>query len=142
MRDGTVTEHESFQSRITVGAKAAIIRVVFSLVGAGIFQLVWLAFCIPAFNIDSLALRVIGWTSGPIIVGTGFATGAWVSERLGTTRRTTFLNTFARSVVACSIGAGVVFWYGPMLIVFGMFVAGTVSVVLREVVLLRKANLK
>jgi DNA-3-methyladenine glycosylase I len=40
----------------------------------------------------------------------------------------------------CSIGAGVVFWHGPMLIVFGMFVAGTMSVVLREVVLLRKAN--
>jgi hypothetical protein len=132
--------HESFQSGIPVDAKATITRVAFSLVGAGIFQLAWLAFCIPAFKMDSLALKVIGWTSGPIIVGAGFAAGVWVSERLGTTRRTPFLHAFAWTLIACSIGAGVVFWYGPMLIVFGMFVAGTVSVALREVVLLRKAD--
>ncbi len=123
-----------------MNAKATIIRVAFSLVGAGIFQLAWLAFCIPAFKMDSLALKVIGWTSGPIIVGAGFATGVWVSERLGKARRTPFLNTFAWTLIACSIGAGAVFWYGPMLIVFGMFVAGTTSVVVREVVFLRKAN--
>jgi hypothetical protein len=38
-------------------------------------------------------------------------------------------------LIGCSLGAAAVFWFGPMLIVFGMFVAGTASVVVREVLL-------
>jgi hypothetical protein len=33
------------------------------------------------------------------------------------------------------MGAAAVFWFGPMLIVFGMFAAGMASLVLREVIL-------
>jgi hypothetical protein len=38
-------------------------------------------------------------------------------------------------MIGCAIGAAVVYWFGPMLIVFGMFAAGTASVALREVML-------
>ena len=38
-------------------------------------------------------------------------------------------------LVGCAVGALAVYWYGPMLIVFGMFVSGTCGVVLRELVL-------
>jgi hypothetical protein len=36
------------------------------------------------------------------------------------------------------LGGGIVFVFGPMLIVFGMFAAGTVSVVLHEAARIRK----
>ena len=39
-------------------------------------------------------------------------------------------------LIGCAVGAGIVYWFGPMLIVFGMFVAGTASVALRETVIL------
>lgn len=38
----------------------------------------------------------------------------------------------------CAIGGGIVWGFGPMLIVFGMFAIGTLSVVLHEVARIRK----
>ena len=37
-------------------------------------------------------------------------------------------------MIGCALGAVAVIWFGPMLIVFGMFVAGTASIALREMV--------
>ncbi len=47
----------------------------------------------------------------------------------------TFFQIYIWPLIGCSIGAGAVYWFGPMLIVFGMFVVGTASVALREMVL-------
>ena len=77
-------------------------------------------------------LRGIGWLSAPLVTAAGFAAGLWIVERLLGAARTRFSRIFAWPLVGCALGAAAVFWFGPMLIVFGMFLAGTVSVVLRE----------
>jgi len=59
----------------------------------------------------------------------------WLSAKAGK-----FLNIFKWSLAGCAIGAGSVVWFGPMLIVFGMFVVGTAGVALREVVRIRKES--
>jgi len=59
----------------------------------------------------------------------------WLSAKAGK-----FLNIFKWSLAGCAIGAGSVVWFGPMLIVFGMFLVGTASVALREVVRIRKES--
>ena len=50
-------------------------------------------------------------------------------------RKTRFFHILLWPLSGCAVGAGVVYWFGPMLIVFGMFAAGTASVIIREVVL-------
>ncbi|NQT15123.1 MAG: hypothetical protein HQ582_20365, partial [Planctomycetes bacterium] len=67
----------------------------------------------------------------------GLATGLWLNDRLFSRGSERVLRLWLWPLIGCSVGAAVVFWFGPMLIVFGMFVVGTVSVALREVLLLR-----
>jgi len=110
----------------------AFARVASSLLLAGIFYIGWMAVFIPVFRTGSSVLRGIGWLSAPVATAAGFAAGVWIAERLIATNRASFSRIFAWPMVGCVVGAGAVFWLGPMLIVFGMFLAGTASVVLRE----------
>jgi len=107
-------------------------RVASSLLVAGIFYVGWLAVFIPAFQTGSIVLKVFGWVSAPIVTAAGFAAGVWIAERLIGKGKTGFSRIFAWPMIGCAVGAGAVFWFGPMLIVFGMFLAGTASVVFRE----------
>ncbi len=49
-----------------------------------------------------------------------------------------FLETYKWCLAGCVIGAGIVWVFGPMLIVFGMFAIGTLSVVLHEAARIKK----
>jgi hypothetical protein len=99
------------------------------------FYSVWLAAFLLAAKLGSSVLEVIGWLSAPVATATGFATGIAIFEHLTRTSKTKFFRIFTWPLIGCAIGAGVVYWFGPMLIVFGMLAAGTASVALREVVL-------
>jgi hypothetical protein len=68
----------------------------------------------------------------PATTAAGFALGIALSERLAGQRRTALLRLFLWPLVGCAIGAGVVYWFGPMLTVFAIFAAGTASLALRE----------
>ena len=70
----------------------------------------------------------------------GFAVGVTMAERLGKKGRTSFIRIYVWPLVGCAIGAAVVYPFGPMLIVFGMFAAGTASVLVREIVIRSKAD--
>lgn len=107
-----------------------------SVLLAGVFYVGWLAVFIPAFKMGILGLKIVGWLSAPVVTALGFAAGLWIGERLPTRRKTGFLRIFIWPLVGCSVGAALVFFFGPMLIVFGMFLGGTASVVLRETKLL------
>ena len=113
----------------------AFVRVTLSLFCAGIFYFGWLAAFLLAAELGSSILEVIGWLSAPVATATGFATGIAIFEHLTRTSKTKFFRIFTWPLIGCAIGAGAVYWFGPMLIVFGMFAAGTASVALREVVL-------
>lgn len=110
-------------------------RVAFSLLCAGIFYSLWLGAFILFAESGRSFVKVIGWLSAPMATATGFATGIVILEHLARKSRTNFLRVFTWPLIGCAIGAAAVYWFGPMLIVFGMFAAGTASVALREVVL-------
>jgi hypothetical protein len=117
-----------------------IVRAVLSVIFAGIFYTGWMAFAIPVFKSEfgGLALKAVTWILAPILTGLGFSAGSKIFELLPTTCKTSFLEIYKWCLTGCVIGAGIVWVFGPMLIVFGMFIAGTMSVVLHEVVRIRK----
>jgi hypothetical protein len=111
----------------------AFARIAASVLSAGVFYLGWMAVFITASKTGSSVLRGIGWLSAPVVTALGFAAGIWLAERLTGAGKARFSHIFVWPLVGCAVGAGVVFWFGPMLIVFGMFLAGTASVIFREV---------
>jgi hypothetical protein len=110
-------------------------RAALSLLCAGAFYFLWMAAFIMSAGLDSSAVEAVLWLLAPVTTAAGFAAGIALFERLTGTSRAGFLSTFVWPLVGCAIGAGIVFWSGPMLIVFGTFAAGAASVVLREIVL-------
>ena len=115
-------------------AAAALARVAVSVAAAGVFWVAWMAAFIPVFKTGNSILMAVGWFSAPVVVGAGFALGCIMGERLTHVRRSKFWRVLAWCCATCALGAGAVFWFGPMLIVFGMFLAGTAGVIAREMV--------
>ena len=109
-----------------------VARVVLSLLFAGVFYVGWMAVAIPTIQsgFGGLIAQVILWMVAPVVTGLGFAVGATAFELLPMTRKGGFWRTYKWCLAGCAIGGGVVCIFGPMLIVFGMFAAGTLSVVL------------
>jgi hypothetical protein len=112
-----------------------VAKVALSLIFGGIFFVVWVGYFIQISHLNNAAWKAIGWIIGPVITAAGFATGIVIHEILSRARRTGFFRIFPWPLIGCAAGAGAVYWFGPMLIVFGMFVAGTASVALREFIL-------
>jgi hypothetical protein len=112
----------------------AIIRIAFSLVCAIIFYITWMAAFILVTRLDSPMLETMLWLLAPVITAAGFAAGITVRERLAGQKRPRFLRIFLWPLIGCAIGAGLVYSFGPMLIVFAMFFTGTASMALREMV--------
>jgi len=110
-------------------------RTVFSILFAGLFYTGWMAVSIPVLKADlgRPVLNAMLWLLAPIATAVGFATGVKMFELLPGARKSKFANVLKWSLVGCGVGAAVVVWFGPMLIVFGMFMAGALSVGLREV---------
>ena len=115
----------------------AFIIVFLSVIFAGIFYIGWLAIFLLTIKSANCPAKVLLWLSGPPITALGFATGAWLGEFLTKIRKTTFGCILIWPLVGCAAGAGVVFYFGPMLIVFGMFALGTVGIIVREIALLK-----
>jgi len=109
-----------------------LVRIAFSLLGGGVLYFLWMAAFLLTARLDSPAAETVLWLLAPVVTAVGFAAGVATSERLDGTR-TGFLRILTWPLVGCALGAGVVYWFGPMLIVFGMLAAGTASVTLREV---------
>jgi hypothetical protein len=119
---------------------SVIIKITISLVCAGITYFVWMGlFILMADSVGSL-VKGIFWLAAPVVTATGFATGIFAHERATGVSYASFPSAFAWPLLGCAIGALAVYWQGPMLIVFGMFMLGTASVVLRELVLSRKIS--
>ena len=99
----------------------------------GFFYTLWLAaFLIISYE-DVLGEAII-WASASIITGIGFALGAVVFNRLLKLEGDNFLQVLKWSTTGCVVGALIVYWFGPMLIVFSMLLLGTQSMSIREVV--------
>lgn len=114
-------------------------RITCSLLCAGLFYAAWLALFLLVISRASPLVEAILRILTPVATAAGFALGIVLFERLAGQRRTAFLRIFVWPLIGCAIGAGAVYWFGPMLIVFGMFAAGTASIALREVYLWRRS---
>jgi len=112
-----------------------LVGIILSLFCAGVLYFVWMATFLLTRSLHGPIVEAALWLSAPVVTATGFATGIALSERLAEPAETRFSRILIWPLTGCAIGAGVVYWFGPMLIVFGMFVAGTASVALREVIL-------
>ena len=113
----------------------ALVRVALSLFCAGVFYVAWLACFLLTARASSSLAQLIRWLSAPLVTAGGFAAGIAIAEHIAGAAKTQFFRTLLWPLVGCMLGAGAVYWFGPMLIVFGMFAIGTASVILREVVL-------
>ena len=116
------------------GVWRSLARVATSLLCGGVFYCAWMAVFFLAIGLDSPAVEFVLWLLAPVVTAAGFATGIVAVDRLTSTNEAGFLRVFIWPSIGCAIGAGVVSWFGPLLIVFGMFVAGTVSVAVMEMV--------
>ncbi len=114
--------------------RRALVRIAFSLLCASIFYLAWMAVFLLATSADSPAVETILWLLAPVVTAAGFATGAAIMERRAGKTRVPFLRIYLWPLIGCAAGAGAVYWFGPMLIVFAMLAAGSASIALRETV--------
>lgn len=111
---------------------SGLVKLAVSVICVGVFYSAWLAVFLFIARSGNSVLEVIGWLSAPLVTALGFTIGVMIFEYLAKTRRVGLFYIFIWPAVGCVIGAGAVYWLGPMLIVFGMFIVGTASIVLRE----------
>jgi hypothetical protein len=114
----------------------ALVTILASSLGGGAFYVAWMAVFLMA-QVNHSALNAVLWLMAPVATGTGFALGVVAIERLRSRGATPFWRILVWPLAGCALGAGAVYWLGPMLIVFGMLAAGAASITLREALRLR-----
>ncbi len=109
-------------------------RIFISLLFAGFFYVFWMAVAITAFK-SGYGKIIMGllWIIAPFITAAGFTIGIGLFDLVLKRSSSTFFNIYKWPLIGCIAGAVLVLPFGPMLIVFGMFGLGTLSVILREV---------
>lgn len=118
----------------------SIIRVVTSVVGAGALYSAWLALMLSIVSRPASPMPRGLLLTAPVAPALGFGLGAFLGDRLTGRRRMRLLQACLWPLAGCIVGALVVYPFGPMLIVFGMFGLGTAAVVLNEIIARRKAR--
>jgi hypothetical protein len=110
------------------------VRTIISVIFAGIFYTGWMAIAIPVLKSGPVFARVLCWLSAPVVTASGFAAGIAIFELLPGTRKSKPRDIILWPLAGCIIGAAVVFFFGPMLIVFAMFALGTAGILTKEIV--------
>jgi hypothetical protein len=82
--------------------------------------------------------RGLLWIVAPVITALGFFAGAALFNRFRRLPRLPLSRLYFYPLLGCSIGAAVVFPFGPMLIVLGMCLLGSLSMLLFEFVAFRR----
>ena len=112
----------------------SFVRIGLSLIFAGIFYFGWMAVAITAFKAGCCpVVKGLLWVLAPVVTAAGFAAGIVLIDLIVRAGKIRLFRVYLWPLAGCAIGAGVVFPFGPMLIVFGMFGLGTASVILREI---------
>ena len=109
----------------------SFLRVVSSLLIGVVFYMIWLATFLLISSIHPIIEGIL-WLISPVITGIGFAVGAIILNRLVNANDVPFLRILIWPLVGCIVGALIVYWFGPMLIVFSMLALGAFSVLIRE----------
>ncbi|TET53379.1 MAG: hypothetical protein E3J64_03635 [Anaerolineales bacterium] len=115
------------------------IKVAVSLLCGGVCYAAWLVAFLLIDLSNGAIVEAVLWLLAPVVTAAGFATGVLLHARLTKTSEAGFFRVALWPLIGCAAGAAAVYWFGPMLIVFSMLAAGTASVMLREVLALRRA---
>ena len=107
-------------------------RILTSTLFGGLFYSIWLSVFL-LLSPEGGLLETVLWFAAPIITAIGFASGITIFDHFSGSARLPFIKLVSWPMVGCIIGASVVYWFGPMLIVFSMLTLGTISVAAREV---------
>jgi hypothetical protein len=107
-------------------------RVFTSTIFGGIFYSIWLAVFLLLSPVDGFQETIL-WLVSPIITAIGFASGIMVYDHFSRSTKLPFIRLVSWPLIGCIIGAVIVYWFGPMLIVFSMLALGAISVAVREV---------
>jgi hypothetical protein len=116
------------------------VRIIVSIIFAGIFYTGWMAIAIPVLKSGPLFARVLCWLSAPVVTAAGFAAGIAIFELLPGTRKSKPRDIILWPLAGCVIGAAVVFYFGPMLIVFAMFALGIAGILTKEIVSIKNQS--
>jgi hypothetical protein len=109
-------------------------RFVVSVLLGACFYLVWMGLFLVSIPYQSPFSRGLLWILAPVITALGFSAGAVLFIRFRRLPCPSLLRLYLYPLIGCSIGAAVVFPFGPMLIVFGMCLLGSLSMFLFEIV--------
>jgi hypothetical protein len=112
---------------------------VVSVLFGAVFYLAWMALFLVSSPYHSRLFRGLLWTLAPIVTALGFFAGAALYSRLRRLPHPPLRRLYCYPLAGCSIGAAVVFPFGPMLIVFGICLLGSLAMLLFELVDLRKS---
>ena len=107
-------------------------RILTSTIFGGIFYSIWLSIFLLV-SPDGGGIEILLWLVAPLVTALGFASGLIIANRFSKGAKTTFIKTLSWPLAGCIIGAIIVYWFGPMLIVFSMLALGTISVAAREI---------
>lgn len=117
------------------------LRVVMSVLGAGTLYSGWLALVLSLNPNPASPISLWLLFTAPVATALGFGLGALIGDRIIRRRpRIRILQAFLWPLAGCIVGAIVVYPFGPMLIVFGMFGLGSAAVVVNNVIETRKAH--
>lgn len=111
----------------------SLISVATSLMFAGLFYSVWLAAFLLTVQANSILVEGIGWLTMPVATALGFTTGFVLFKRMVDKEFKGFFCFFLWFWGWCVLGAVIVYWIGPMVVVFNMFLFGIVGTVVKEV---------
>jgi len=114
------------------------VRIIVSVIFAGIFYTGWLAVAILVLKSGPLVAKALCWLLAPVVTAAGFAAGIAIFELLPGTRKSKLRDIVLWPLAGCAIGAAVVFFFGPMLIVFAMFALGAAGILTKEIVSIKK----
>ena len=114
--------------------------IICSALGAGFSYSLWMVAFILATPLHNVTVELILWLLAPPVTAAGFTAGVAAFEHLVKDPRSKFIRIFLWPLTGCTVGAAAVYWYGPMLIVFGMFAAGTISVACRHLMRSRRSG--
>jgi hypothetical protein len=117
--------------------RGGAIRVIASVAGAGIFYAVWLVGFLTLYSLNHAVLNSPLWLLASVITAAGFAAGAILAERFTEAERSNFWRVYVWPLAGCVVVAVIVHGFGPMPTGFGLFAAGTVSIIVREAISIR-----
>ena len=111
-----------------------------ALICGGILYGIWLAAFLLIPVPYGFAFHLALWLAAPVVTALGFAIGAALVERRTEESSARFSAIYLWALIGCSAGAAAIYPFGPMLIVFGMIFAGTLSVMIRQIVRCRRSG--